>query len=540
MKTMFSTIALLAVITITANAQEFKETVQPLSVKAQKGYLYDVSKDVTGNSNVTYKMKLDKKSEDVSYEKYSFDKDLKFIGATDVQVAKEQKEDKEHTFYYANVGGSTSFDVLSMKLKLTKVVRLLTWNHDNQRYVTKKTISNETIKPRNDAGKVYLGYASYVSDDDAKSDVFVLAKADTKDKSLANIFYILQFNSNLELKEKAIDLQGAYSLVYCEQLQSEDVVMVFAPKKGSADVSKYVYYRFDIEGNQKDKAEFTSPASALAISAAYEKDGNVYFFGTSTKSNKSYEDVFNEYAPISSPGFTQGGNNYTDLKWRNSVNETMDNFHLLKFTGSKLDFSSTTPVADFKAKFKTAPDDKGATAYKGKKFFIESFYVTPAEEYLVAGQLSTKVNMGSSNIVDAYEDIVCFHFDKTGNLKAQYGIGKMNNDKKSEIFDMVQAFYPSSDGKSIYWELMEIKGAKGYESFMDAYNGDVTFYPLYFPRIVKIDLGNSSLGTIKVLGDEKYFLRKNFTSQFDKTENSITYIGQDEDWKKLWIGKVQL
>jgi hypothetical protein len=42
------------------------------------------------------------------------------------------------------------------------------------------------------------------------------------------------------------------------------------------------------------------------------------------------------------------------------------------------------------------------------------------------------------------------------------------------------------------------------------------------------------------MGGEKYFLRKDFTSQFDKAGNSITYIGHDEAWKNLWIGKVLL
>jgi hypothetical protein len=37
-----------------------------------------------------------------------------------------------------------------------------------QLYVTKKTISDENIKPRNDNGKVYYGYVSYVTSDDTK------------------------------------------------------------------------------------------------------------------------------------------------------------------------------------------------------------------------------------------------------------------------------------------------------------------------------------------------------------------------------------
>jgi len=103
---------------------------------------------------------------------------------------------------------------------------------------------------------------------------------------------------------------------------------------------------------------------------------------------------------------------------------------------------------------------------------------------------------------------------------------------------MKQNFYSSPDGKSVYWELMEIKGIKGYESFYEAYYNIPTWYATYFPRIVKIDLTSSSLGPVKVLGDGKYFLKKDFASSYDKTENSVTYIGLDDDFKQLWIGKM--
>ena len=497
MKITLSLIVFCAIVFTTSYAQQFKESVQPLSGKALKGFLYDVTKDADGNTNITYQMKVDKKSDEVAYEKYTFDKGLKFTGAADTKEAKEQKADVQSTVYYANVGKG-----INLKLKLYKRETLTTWDIKKQKYVFKKVISDETIKPKNDEGKVYLGYASYSSEEKSKSNVLVLGKIESKEKDQSDKFKILLFNSDFELIEKPLDMPGDYSLVYCEQLENEDVAIIFAPKKGSANITKYMFFQFDIEGNQKYKAEFTSPASALLITAAYTKDGALYFFGSSTKTSDPFEKVFEEYAPIPS----LMGSNLQEIKWQKSLKETMSNFHLLKFTGSKLDFASTTPVDEFKAKFKTATGDKGATAYKGKNFFIESFYVTAAEEYLVAGQLKSTMMMGTSNIVDSYEDIICFHFDKTGNLKAQYGIGKMNNDKKSEIFEMKQNFYPSSDGKSLYWELMEIKGTKGYASMMDAYNGAPTFYPLYFPRIVKIDLAGTSMGKIQVLGDEKYYL----------------------------------
>ena len=104
----------------------------------------------------------------------------------------------------------------------------------------------------------------------------------------------------------------------------------FAPNKGATDASSYVYFQFDIEGKLKNKVEFKSPASALLLTAAYENSGNVYFFGTSSKSKDPFEEVFKEYASIYNPGANEEGNNLKDIKWRKSLDEKMENFHLLK------------------------------------------------------------------------------------------------------------------------------------------------------------------------------------------------------------------
>ena len=525
-------ILLTVIINLSISAQEIKETVQPLSKKAVKGFMYEAKKDDSGNLIITYKIPGAKKSNEIFFEEYSFDKELKFMGSKDVQENKSQQSDYEVTTFSAYVGGSTSFDMLSMKLKFNKIVVNKTWNYEKQRYTIGKYISNETIKPKNENGKVYLGYASYSSSDDKKSELFTLAKIDAKENT-DDKFYVLRFDDNLELTEKPLDLNGSYSLVFSEQVDNDDVVMVFAPNYGSVDVSKYVYFQYDIMGNLKNRIEFKSPSPALLITGVYQKDDNIYFFGSSTKSTESYEKVFREYAPIYNPS----GANQKDFKWQEASNQKMDNFHLLKFSENQLTFASTTPVSEFKNKFKTAPNDKGATPYKGSKFFIKQFTVTPSGDYLIAGQLTSRV-IGTNTIVKSFEDIVCFHFDKTGILKAQYGIGKLNNDKKSEVFDMPQNFYLSADGKKIFWEILEVKGTKGYESFSDAYRGNVSFYPLYFPRIGSIDLESSTLSSFKIMGNQKYFLRKHFTSIYDKNEKSITYLGHDENFKTLWIGKV--
>jgi len=511
-------------------AQEIKEAIQPLSAKSQKGHLFNVVNEEDGTMNVLYRMKLDKKSEVMTYENYSFDSNLKFTGTKDVQTFKEQKEDVQNVYYSAYVGGTTSFDVLSRKLKIYKELRLETWNQTRQYYQKKKTISKETVKPKNDNGKVYLGYASY----DDHTNLFALVKSESKDKAQADKFIILEYylDEKMEYKEIPVDLTGSYTLVYSAMVNgtndTPDVVLVFAPNKGASDISKYTYFRYDLKGNLKNKVEFKSPAPALLITAVNEKDGDIYFFGNSKKSKDPYSKVFSEYCPIYNPGSIEGAN-IQDVYWRKSAEQSMDFFHLLKFSGDQLAFASTTAVSEIKTKFKTAPGDKGASEYRGKKFMVECFMVTPTGDYLIGGQLTGSVIMGE-HLVDVYTDIVCFHFDKSGNIKAQYGIGKVNNDKKSEIFPMMQDFYPSTDGNSVYLAILEVKAD------VDWYTGIPT--PVYFPRITKIDLGTSTVGAIKSLGESKYFLRTSFLPVLNKSENSVTYVGNDLKEKNLWLGKV--
>lgn len=194
------------------------------------------------------------------------------------------------------------------------------------------------------------------------------------------------------------------------------------------------------------------------------------------------------------------------------------------------------------SKVKTPPSQKKAHAYEGKTFKVQNLAITPAGEYLVTGQIEKKkiVNKGK-DIEYRYYDIVCLHFDAKGKLKAQYAVEKMNDDSKSEKFQSIQNFFISQDGKTVYWEILEVKGTKGYTSIMDAYNGDPTFIANYFPRIAKINLSDASLSDFTVLGDEGKFLMYRYHSYLtDENTNVRYYLGHDKDYEKLWVGSYQL
>ena len=518
-----------------ANPVKAQEGVQDLSKKAKSGFITDTDNS-GGNYLVTYKMGGDKKKNEVFYETYIFDNKLNFVKNEEVSEPKlsaAAMPDKTQTRYAAYVGGCSSFDVLSMKLKLSTTTVNTKWDYKKQRYVFDKTLTAKTVKVKNDNGK-YYGYAAFNSEEDGT--LFVIAA--TEGKKDVNDFYILSVTSDLNITEKAIDITGSQSLVYTNQLGNSDVVMIFAPKKTEADLTAYTYLHYSAQGELKNKVIFKSPSTNMLITNVQEANGSVFFCGTSTKKNDSFDEVFDDYvAEISNPCYKEA-QNYRDEKWNKKADDKMDNFHMLKFTGNRLIFATITPVSDFKSKFKTAASDKGADPYKGKNFLINSFYVTNSEEYLVAGQLISKVNLGMGNPVKSYEDIICFYFDQNGQLKTQFGTKKMNTEKKSEIFSVAQSFRPSKDGKSVYWILLEPKGFKGYDNFIDAYIDEKpTYRAKYFPRITKLDLANNTISDFKVLGNEKYYVRLGLNPLTDEKENSVTYIGNDDDYKKLWLGK---
>lgn len=530
MKYILATLVILFMVNVAIG----QEAVQDLSKKAKNGFIAQTD-NTNGNYLITYKIGGDKKKNEIFYETYLFDKNMKFVKNEEIaepKIAAAEMPDKVVTRYSAYVGGCSSFDVLSMKLRLSTTTVNTKWDYKKQRYVYDKTITSETIKAKNENGK-YYGYAAF--NGGSEGTLFVIAA--TEGKKDKNDFYILSVNSDLSITEKAIDITGSQSLVYTNQLDKGDVAMIFAPKKNEADISSYTYLLYSEKGELKNKVIFKSPSTNLLITNVQEANGSMFFCGTSTKSNDSFDEVFDDYvAEISNPCY-KVAQNYRDEKWMKKADDKMDFFHMLKFTGNQLNFASTTPVSDFKSKFKTAPDDRKADPYKGKNFQVNSFYVTSDEEYLVAGQLMSKVNMGAGNPVKSYEDIICFYFDKEGQLKTQFGTQKMNTEKKSEIYPVKQTFMPSKDGKSIYWTILEPNGFKGYDGFLNAYNGVKTYYERYFPRIAKLDLQNNAIGNFAVLGNEKFYVSNSALQMMDAKEHSVTFIGNDEDYEKLWLAK---
>lgn len=517
-----------------------QEAVTKLSSKAAKGFLY--LSDYDGNNlAVTYKMPVKKRSKEVLYEQYLFDKALTYKGTNPVSFEKEEKPDRTAGSLRAYVGGNTSFNVMSMKLKVNKEEWEERWNMARQRYEYGKRLSSTTVKLKKDIER-YLGHASYSGENE---ELIVVAAYDAPRKSDGRMFSLLKIDMDLDVQEIPVTTDPGYSLVYTDVLNNGNIYLVLAPATGN----NYLYAEYTNKGKEVVKNNFEAPSPNTLIFMHTEREGNLYFIGLSRNSHDPYPKVFDDYAPIFSPGYPNAANYQQDKYEKKGFNKEAENFHLMKFDAGRLLYASTTSVSKFASQVKTPPSQKKGTPYKGKRIEMQEFYVTPSGEFLMAGQLtkkkfiktSNKAMFGDAQIVTMYLDMVCFHFDAQGNLKAQYAVDKMLNDKKSEVFQIMHNFIASSDGNTVYWEVLEVKGTEGYADFIDAYNGRPSFYGHYFPRIAKINTTQATISNFDVIGGKgKYLLYKNNSLVWDNSGRTRYYVGHDKKYKNLFVGKYEM
>ncbi len=519
-----------------------QDAVTPLSKQAAKGYLYQSDYD-QDKLTVTFKMPVNKRSKEVLYEQYVFDNGLKFQGKSPVSFDKEEKSDRTNKSLRAYVGGSTSFTVMSQKLRVNREEWEETWNNARQRYEYKKRIKSETVKLKKDSER-YFGHASYRNYNNGG--LLVVVAYDAPKKSDGRLFSVLNISTDLDVEDIPVTTEPGYSLVYTDRLENDNIYLILAPPSGS----EYVYAEYSPTGKEVAKNTFSAPSPNTLIFKHAEYNGMIYFIALSRNEKDNYSKVFEDYAPIPSPGYSNAANYQQDKYEKKAFNREAKNFHLLKFQQGRMIFSNTTPVNEFASKLKSPPGQKKGNAYKGKKFDIQKSYVTPSGEFLLAGQISKRVTIKSKSkgsmfgdpvVKDSYEDIFCFHFDSNGKLKAQYAVNKLINDKKSKIFPMMHNFISSADGNTVYWEVMEVKGAQGYSDFMEAYHGRLSYTGHYFPKVAKINTGNATISDFEVFkGKGKYLLYSNNSLVWDKNGRTRYYVARDKKFQNIFVSKYEM
>ena len=135
----------------------------------------------------------------------------------------------------------------------------------------------------------------------------------------------------------------------------------------------------------------------------------------------------------------------------------------------------------------------------------------------------------------SYKNIMLFHFDPQGHLRAQYGVRRQENNRYSEQNPNTQRRYLASDGRSLYWMICEITGVREQSGIEGG-----AFKVLYYPAVAKIDLAVTKLSNFAKFGNEQCFLN-NTTPQLPMGgKNSIVYFGENRSGKTMWFGQMPL
>lgn len=499
--------------------------------KAKRGALGHVEYDQnTGVYTLVYVTKSNDKM--AKFQIYTFDRDFKFLKMVEDEVEFEKAKTKYTWFKYNGELYSVTGNYVEPNLVGTLVLKKkkITYKYDWLLLGYHKTVDIlEKVKPKTDDGRklFYLKHA----EDDRTGEIYVLCgvKPNTKDvqddKAAAYRHFMdihmLKFNTDLDLVADIpvkfdYPQQIAFGSTLVKMYEDDPdnpgisgIVFVTVPQGGPgmnkfADpkMNNYTYLRFSTEGAPvlKDRISFESPAIYWRMDELVSMNDAIYIFGVSAPGKEKY------YNMITSVTKFKG-------------------VQLMKVANGKVEYLTETNLEDFEAKIKYPPGQKKIEAYEGKKFHFANYYAAENGDFFVMGQKFDESKEGNK-----YKDVLTFHFDNKGVLKAQYAVDLLESNQYSKAAGCPQELVDA--GKSMYWLLMEIKGVTMWNP-----------KPLTYPRIGKIDMAAGSIGELQAFGKiEKndYYLDPKYPFLQTDGGNKIVFFGSDKSGKVIWFCRVAL
>jgi hypothetical protein len=528
--------------------------------------LYYVEKDMLKTTFTTYH--FDEKMQFINEES----KDFSIIDATKEEIAavrnsfawfdyRGESYTKEFIDVYPSFGG-----------KLIATRQKVTYNFNwNLGIYLPKFDKAENVKIKGDADqKIYL-YDHVVNTETGVAYLLVGVKApkgsDEKYLHTRN-FQIVKLNQNLEveyLEEIKFDYNMAISfkrLVYeegfapDEEMEVEDInkgklYMVFSPIKTmlgkkfrSPNAGDNTLVVVDENGKIEAKVEFTTKTTGWVIEdMVLDKTNDLYFYGPAKD-----EAYVNSVMPTNSPLTSR--TEVKDIKWKN--------FQVMKISDYRFQWINSTDLKEFKAKAVAPPSQKKMPVYVGKKFAIGISFITPGGELIITGQKYTtksapdpKKEGSTMKVIDEYKDLVMFHFDDKGILKAQYGIRRDKMNRYSKAYITPQDIYMSPDGNSMYWVYGEIKGMRSGLALTGGLlevAGVSTLAKrklLYYPAVAIVNLAEGKIGDFVPLGrdaegKQRFYTHPNIPQIFSPDGKYLTFIGENKKGSSVWLARMMV
>ncbi|MDO7873409.1 hypothetical protein Q5H93_01610 [Hymenobacter sp. ASUV-10] len=559
-----------------------------VSGKAKRGYLSDVTVDnKAGKIDLLFCTKSTDKQ--VATQTYHFDTKYNLLGVDENSIPVEKvKGYRGENFSKNSVtletsAPATGAGVVGMMGALeafknpagTLLIRHrrtdYKWSWLGGGY-RKKVKLLHTEKPKAESGAGYR-LIDHV-DDDANGGTLALVQENMKLSNMKAMkvgYHLLYFNDKAELTSDVyLDTDVAQTFVQMapigldqdeeaddSQLPARDVAIMLAYTKGAGatkdkhPTTEYQYLRVSATGQVKEKIRVDSPVSAWLVSGFIPmNDGGVLAYGPANDDTKKH---YAEALPDAKPGMT--------------VEESFKakNFQLGKIMNGQVAWITTTDLKEFEDKQKVPAGQKRTPDYTGKRFFVRQSMEAPNGDLLIGGQ-NFKMkggNPGNSKFLDkmtggdgnykepdhVYGDLLLFHFDKTGHLRAQYGVRRAENNATTSVAPNPQYFHPSVDGKSLYWNILEIDGWRTVNGLTEDGKMGGIFEPtmretISYPSVTRISLADASIGAQKTFGvtkEGKYYVSNKYTTLPVGDENKqVVYFGENKSGKTLWFGQMPL
>ena len=572
-------VVMLFSITFISNGQKLnmEKTYEFKSIK-KDSYLGDVSYDpATKTTKLVY---VENELGFIRFKTYLFDENLEFISENEEKYGiKEAVEDLANSFkefpWFKYRGESYTESMVYVnktmngKINAKKYTYSYNWNWNLGLYImTWKPDKEKIVIEAADNERLYLYdlWNSVIT-----GDLFLLTglKAPKGDKSAkwqhTTKYQIIRISKDLQVEElETIEFDYAMSLSYMGVLRGDREILVegesdvleigenkmgivFSPVKSmlakkmmDPNPSNQVIVVINPDGSVSDKINIDPPTSGWVIedyaASAYADD--FYFYGPAKN-----EEYVNKLKPTNSP--LSGTVDVKDIKYKN--------FQIMKFTEGKVAWTKTTDLKEFEAKSSTPPSQNKSPDYKGKDFAVNLSYVSPNGELFIGGQKYDlkQTNKGVPNEAPTYKlvykDLVLFHFNEQGELKAQYGIKRDKNNKWAKATMTPQELAISKDGNTVYWTYGEIKGMRqGFELFGSDGSSMATISKrklLYYPTVARIDLAAGTIGDFVPLGADAagkqlYYTNPGFSSVVSPDGDNVTFIGENKSGKILWLGRM--
>lgn len=502
------------------------EKTYALTGKSKRGTLANVEFDRnTGHYTLYYVTKANDKK--ARFEIYTFDRDFNFVNLATDEIEFDKVKSKYKWFKYRGELYTVEGLFVEPNLMGTLVLKRkrITYSYDWLFLGYRKKVEVlEKLKPKSEDGLKYHYHKHFEDDRNGIAYILVGEKDKLKgggdpNKPFTHL-HVLKFNKDLDLLgDVPLNFEYAQYIAYSRAIPA---VNEEDPENPSFDGFTFIMAPFGIKGLNEDpnknnftwvrisndmkllgRESFNSPAPGWKIDEmVYDvaKD-ELYYFGPSAEGRDKYHNV--------------------------AINTTkFKAVQLMKISSNKIEYLTSTNLDEFEAKIKTPPTQKKSPAYSGKKFQIANYFIGSNGDFFVIGQ---NFDTGKEGL--KYRDVLCFHFDSKGVLKAQYGVDTKESNATATANGCPQFFIEGASGKNMYWFLREIDGF--------AFNGRL----LTYIRIGKIDMNSASISDLTMPGGDKkpeYFLDPNFPYLETDKGGVVVFFGADKKGKNIWFCRVKL